>query len=230
MKFIPGPLGTNLSGKMGATVASHNRGGAYFRRRSKPTVSSSVYAEAAKAQFAQISAAWSDLGDSARAAWTLWAANNPVTDRIGQKVTLDGHSAYVKCNGNQEWAGGAEIGLPPVNPVPVALDSVSLDGAVVSGALNVTYAWTPSAVSQILMIRGCIMGSPGRSYTKGRMKLMAAGPVASGSVIDIMSRAQARLGTLQNGNRLALAVGIYDPVTGLQSMSSETSDTISGIA
>ena len=229
MKFIPGGLGTNLSGAMGATVASHNRGGSYFRRRSKPTISTTSFAEEAKERFSEVSAGWSLLSAASREAWTLWAANNPITDRIGQKITLDGHSAFTKCNVMQTWAGGDAINLPPVDPPPVPLQTMSINGAVVSSALNVYWNWQPSQVSQVLMIKAAVMASSARNFVKGKLKLLAVGDGAGGSQMNILTAIQDRIGTIQNGERLHVAVSVYDPVSGLQSMPVTDADEISGI-
>lgn len=228
MKFIPGPIGTNLSGKLGATVASHNRGGPYFRRRSKPVIVSSNYAEDAKSAFSAVSAAWGSLEEEARKAWTTYASNNPIVDRIGQKVTLDGHAMYVKCNANQGWAGGALLDLPPLREAPAALGAVSVAGTVVSGALNILLSGGVSVQSQILMVRAGVTNSPGREYVKGRLRLLAAMGSATETEVDILEATEARIGSLVNGNQLHVAVSVYDPITGLQSAAVSGSGTIAG--
>lgn len=230
MKFIPGPLAAELSGKLGGTVASHNRGGAYFRRRSKPVIVTSEAAEKQKGAFATVSAAWKELGDAAREAWKIWAANNPVVDRVGQKVTLDGHAAYLQCNCNQIAAGYPTNDLPPVVGPPDGLATVDVDGAIVSGHLWLNFTPSQATTSQILMMRAAVVESAARNYVKGKLRVIGYSDEAMISQIDILGLTEARLGTIQNGEYLHVTACTYDPATGLTSLPLSAKAEISGHA
>jgi hypothetical protein len=211
-------------------VASHNRGGTYLRRRAKPVIVTSTAAEAVKGAFATVSAAWKGLGDAAREAWTLWASNNPVTDRLGNKITLDGHAAFLKCNANQEAAGASLLDLPPVNGAPDGLSTLTVDGAIVSSALNIRFTPSQAATSQILMVRATVATSEARNYLEGKYKLAGFSGAAQVSQFNVLSLIESRLGTLQNGDFLHVRVATYDPATGLQSTPLTAKDVVSGHA
>lgn len=230
MKFIPGALGTNLSGKLGAAVASHNRGGSYFRRRSKPVVVTTSYAEDVKSTFAEVSGAWKSLSDAQREAWTLWAANNPITDRIGQKITLDGHAAFVECNALQTAAGAALLDLPPATGSPSGLESLDVDGAIVSSRLNIEFTPSQATMSTLLMIRAAVTTSAARNYVEGKLKLCGFSGAGQVSQFDVLSLIESRIGTLQDGEYLTVRVGTYDPATGLKSMPLTAKAVVSGHA
>jgi len=229
MKFIPGPLAAQLSGKLGGAVASHNRGGPYFRRRAKPVISTTQFSEDIKSTFATVSSAWSDLSAASRQAYTLWAANNPITDRIGQKITLDGHAAYLKVNALQVAAGADHLPLPPTVGPPDGLSTVSVDGSVTSQILNVSFAPSQASTSAILMLRAAVMTSAARNYTKGKMKLCGFSAPAVVSVINVMTLVQDRIGTIQNGQYLHVELSTYDTATGLHSLPLTAVAQLSGI-
>lgn len=218
MKFIPGPLASAMSGKLGGTVASHNRGGVYFRRRAKPTISTTPAAEAAKGRFAAVSGAWATLDVGAREAWTLWAANNPIVDRLGNKITLDGHAAYVRCNCLCEVAGTAAIDLPPVDPVPDALTTLSLTQTAVTFLIQLV--WTPAPLVEPARIKlsACVTTSPARNYVKGKLKMVMITAAAATSPLEIRSLVEARIGTMEAGDILNVEASVYSATTGLESM------------
>ena len=229
MKFIPGPLAAQLSGKAGGVVASHNRGGPYFRRRAKPVIVTGGHVDDVKSTFAQVSAAWADLGDAAREAWTLYSANNPVVDRLGQKITLDGHAQFVRINALQAAAGAAVLGLPPVTGPPTGFTHISLDGVVVSSIMDLHLTGAAVGSQSLLLLHAGIATSAARNYMTGRLKMCVLSAHANVSQINVIGMVQARLGTLQNGDFLHVQAGVYDPTTGLRSMPLSSSAQISGM-
>lgn len=229
MKFIPGPLAAQLSGKLGGTVASHNRGGPYFRRRAKPVISTTQFSEDVKSNFATVSGAWADLSDAARQAYTLYGANNPITDRVGQKITLDGHATHLRINALQEAAGAALLPLPPTVGPPDGLMNLDCTGVVSSSILNVTFTPSQATTSSILMVRAAVMTSAARNFVKGKLKLTGFSPVAQVSQFNVLTLVQDRIGTIQNGQYLHLEVATYCPQTGLSSLPLSCSAELSGL-
>ena len=98
MKFTPGIAVSQLSGSVGGTTASRNKGGQYFRNRAIPVTVTSPEAQNAKAILSNRSQAWQALTPAQRAQWEEWARQNEVIDALGQSVTLSGHQAYVQIN------------------------------------------------------------------------------------------------------------------------------------
>lgn len=110
--IIPGVAISQASGRVGGTIFSRNRGGAYIRNGSKPSVVTTPYAQTIKAILANFSAQWQDLTAEQREAWTEWATQNPITNRLGQQRTLSGHGAFVQINARLAAAGGASLTDP----------------------------------------------------------------------------------------------------------------------
>ena len=217
MKVILGPIIGQASGKLGGLVMSHNRGGTYARRRAHPTIVTSDPALDAKARFSTASAYWGGLTEQVREAWSLWAANNPIVDRVGNKITLDGHAAYVRCNSMRGYLfGGVLMTGPPVDPAPVPLTSLSLAVTAVTYAIQIVYTPTPCVEPHRLMIWGGVTTSPARKYMKGSYKLCGLTDAAEVSPLQIKSMLQNRLGTIQVGDYVHVQVATYDFLSGLK--------------
>ncbi len=108
--FIPGgPAGGAPSGALGATVFSHGRFGAYMRARVIPTNPGSAGQVLARNRMSMLSNSWYNVLSAAqRAAWDTYAANVPVTNRIGQQIFLTGLNWYVGNNALRDNAAGLD--------------------------------------------------------------------------------------------------------------------------
>lgn len=94
-----GLLATDLSGSMDGIVASHNRGGTYFRARAIPVNPNTIFQMAVRAFMSQLTSLWGDtLTDLQRAAWDLYALNVPLPNPIGQPRNVGGLGMYVRTN------------------------------------------------------------------------------------------------------------------------------------
>lgn len=228
-KVILGPMVGQASGKVGGMVFSRNRGGTYVRRRAHPTTNTSQWANAAKETFGEVSGAWAGLAQAAREAWHTWSTNNPVVDRVGNKITLDGHAAYLRVNCFRNAVTGSSLALPPVIGPPLGLATLTLSGAVVSSALNASFTPSQATTSMLLTVMGCVKESAAREYVRGSLRYLGVTAVAQTSTINVLSMVQTRFGTLQNGDVVHVQVGTYDPVSGLRSLPLSASAEISGI-
>ncbi len=113
MLFKP-TIGTDLSGKLGGIVASHNAGGAYFRVATIPTNPNSPQQAVVRAAVTQLSNMWvSSLTPAQRAAWNVYASNVKVTNRIGEQVNISGLAMFVRCNVVRVQAGAAPVSEGP---------------------------------------------------------------------------------------------------------------------
>lgn len=98
MKMTP-TLGGAYSGSFGGLTASHNKGGAYFRRRSVPTDPSSAFQAVIRDAFATLSQQWTNsLTPAQRTAWDDYAQQVAWTDTLGQTIQLSGQNHFIRAN------------------------------------------------------------------------------------------------------------------------------------
>lgn len=223
--FKPGPVIGQISGRIGGTVFSHNRGGAYIRNGAIPTRSTSIYAEAAKNRLAVHSAAWASLSDPDQMAWKLWATQNPVTNRLGDQITLSGHGAYVQLNITIALAGGTPIDIPPVVAPPTALLTLATVVDISTG-LDISYTATPLAATEVLFVEAAISDNPGVSYVDNLFKLIGVSPAAQASPILTETMLELRFGTVQPGQRVFYRCSVVSDATGLRSQPLSVSGTL----
>ncbi len=191
MKFRP-LLGTDLSGSVGGIVASHNRGGAYFRNRSIPVNPSTVFQTAVRNAVSQLSTAWGeDLTQVQRDQWDAYAAAVSVIDAIGQSIFLTGQQMYIRSN-----VPALQTGIPRQDDGPTILDlgtftapsivSITAATSVLSLAFTNTDAWAGEDDSAML-----VYVSRGHSATRRfpKVSMRFAGRIDGDGIVAPLSPA-----------------------------------------
>lgn len=112
----------DASGSLGGLVASHNRGGQYLRIRVVPTNPSTGPQVEMRTIFGNLATAWQTITQAQRDAWTTYAINVPITDSMGDPLTLTGQQMYVRNNSARIQAGLTRI---DDGPTVFSLDSLS---------------------------------------------------------------------------------------------------------
>ena len=139
MKGVPLVTGM-LSGKLGGLVASHNRGGQYFRQRIIPTNPNTMRQNTARTYCASAVSAWTnELASLDRTLWNEWASQVPQTDVLGQTLFLSGQQAFIKSYTSMAYAGLTPVTVPPLvmdnGPPPVTIsDGTTSPSLAFSGA------------------------------------------------------------------------------------------------
>jgi hypothetical protein len=113
MKYTPGLLVGQLSGKAGSTVAARNRNGSYIRTRVIPMLVQNAATEAVRASFTQNSQQWRQLTDTQRQGWAALGAGITRNNSLGTSYNLTGIQAYQSVNRNL-----ATIAQDPVSDAP----------------------------------------------------------------------------------------------------------------
>jgi len=109
MKF----LGPPSSGSIAGTTSSHNRAGQYTRNRRTPVNNPTARRTAVRSAFGGASSAWSALTPTLQASWVAAADSHPITDALGQSITLTGHQLFISCTTASVNAGGPVLSTPP---------------------------------------------------------------------------------------------------------------------
>lgn len=200
MKF----LGVPSSGSIAGTTSSHNRAGQYTRNRRAPVQPVGTGRRAFIRQaFGAASSAWAALTVTQQAAFTSYAAAHPITDALGQSITLTGQQMFVAIATQLLNCGQA---LPTTAPATAAVFNAGLPTftAVHSGAITLTPTGLGGATDFLLYAFASPV-SGGVSFVK---TFWQAGHVAGNSVTPIVATTvyTTQFGAIQAGQRIFVKV------------------------
>jgi len=126
-----------ISGSVGGTVFSRNKGGAYIRNRTIPINPNSPAQVVVKAAMAFLTSYWAQtLSAAERIAWNLYASNVSMVNRIGEAVFHSGFNHFVRSNMIRK-----QLGFPIISPGPVVFELPAQDP---------TFAITASEATQVI--------------------------------------------------------------------------------
>lgn len=217
MLILPGPLVGQASGRLGGLVASHNRSGMYLRNGTIPVNPNTSFQQAQRAHLAAASTAWQGLTDAQRRAWEEWARTNPVVNRLGQPIDLQGNAAYVQIGSQLLRSGNSLPTVPPVQAQPDALLTFTATFDIGSGTTEVAFTPTPLGADDSLWLQAAVVDSQGINYVRNRLKNVTISSAAQATGYDWQSDVEARFGTLSVGQKVVLLGSVFDNVTGLRS-------------
>lgn len=216
MKFTPGIGVGALSGSLGGTTASHNKGGAYFRVRAIPTNPDTDAQLAQRARMATTSQQWAALTMAQRQSWESWAQQNPRIDALGSSFQLSGAQAYNALNTRILLDAGTVIDVPPIVSAPPAFLTFVQTGDIGAGAF--TAAFTAALVSgNKVELTAALVNSAGIKNVNNKYRHIGFSGVDEASPWDNEADIAAVLGTLTVGQTLHAKIAQYDPATGLRS-------------
>jgi hypothetical protein len=141
MKMTP-TMGGAYSGSFGGLTFSHNKGGAYCRRRTVPTDPASTYQTTVRAAMSALAQRWvNTLTPAQRAAWDLYAQNVSWIDTLGQTIQLSGINHYIRANSPRVIADSYDaaydnFGALAVIDIAPSVYDLGLAPSVVSEVVN----------------------------------------------------------------------------------------------
>ncbi len=154
MKF-KSALITTGSGKLGGIVASHNRGGQYLRGLTIPTNPNTAQQQAVRNALSSLQALFATLTTAQRTGWQTYAINTPVTNALGDSITLTAQQMFVKCNTLRLQAGVATISAPPgvsgLIPLTLPVATIVAAGSTASVAFTNSDSWAIAAGGYLLV-------------------------------------------------------------------------------
>ncbi len=224
--FTSGPAIGAISGSVGGSVFSHNKGGPYIRGRTIPTKAVSEYAATVKAKMTLYSQAWQGLNAATQAAWREWAKTNPISNALGQSRIVAGHVAYIRINMTLDLCEFSATILPPVTPPAAALSELSVTADLLDAEFLVSFAPTPTGAAEKLMIWAALVDSKGINYVENLYKLVVVTSVAQVSSRDILGALTNRFGSPQVDQVLHVRVAVLDEEAGIPSGFRKTSAVV----
>jgi len=144
-------LGNPSSGSQAGTTASHNRAGQYLRSRRAPVQPVGTGRRSfIRSSFAAASSGWAALTSAEQAAFTSYALEYPVTDALGQSITLTGQQMYVSLGVQALNCAQALPTVPPLSNAVPAITPASF--AVVHTTPTVTPTWTAPGTGNFVLV------------------------------------------------------------------------------
>jgi hypothetical protein len=113
MKYTPGLMVGQLSGKAGNTVASRNRSGSYFRTRTIPKLVRNSLTTAVRAAFSNYAQTYRALEEAQRNGWTALGQSIVRRNSLGTSFHLSGLQAFESINRNLDALGQTPVNDPP---------------------------------------------------------------------------------------------------------------------
>lgn len=224
--FTAGPIAATISGSIGGTVFSRNRGGTYMRNRAIPLNPNTSFQINVRSILATQSQAWADQTDAVRAAWENWAVQNPVINALGRSIILSGAQAFIQLRARLALAEEALIVTPPIVNAPDGLLTLTQTGDIGLGAVEAQFTTTPLGGGVSLWMTAALVNSSGITYVRNLLRFIGRSADAQASPFDNQTLIEARFGALIVGQTLHVRIGTFDTLTGLLSVALEDSVVI----
>jgi hypothetical protein len=184
-----------IRGKIGGTVFSRNRAGAYIREKVTPINPQSSSQTEVRGFFAQVAQAWRGLTDAQRLQWKTAVSNFKGTNIFGDVKTLTGSQLHQKLNLNILNIGGSEITTPPLPSSVPAMESMSAVADNSDNTLVITYS--PAIDAGVTMeIFATAPVSAGKSFVKSEFKKLGNFLAADVSPLDVSTEYIAKFGAI----------------------------------
>lgn len=220
MKYI-GLLSSAASGKLGGVVASHNRGGTYFRHHSIPVQPRTPAQRAVRNQLAAFSSAFKALTAAQISGWNALGNTVTLKSKLGTTYNPTGQQLFVSCNKHL-----AELGItttlttaPTIPSIPgITIFTIAPGGTSGSPATvsAITPTISPSLPSNFgAVLRATSVQSPGRTFVgKSLFRTLAGYNPATDLPGNFYSTYIAKFGPLPQAGIIQFALKLVDPVSG----------------
>lgn len=220
--LTPGPLTSEVSGRIGGTIFAHNRGGMYVRNGTKPITVTTETASEFKAILGVASQMWTNLTPAQIAAWSTYAANNPVKNRLGRQISLTGQNYFIKLNTRLLYANANTIALPPTAPPPSVAAVTAMSVSSSGGTVSITFDDSGMTADTVLWIKVASSFSATKNNVNNLFCSLPVTALQPSSPLDIGSDVVAKIGTIQKDQFVYLQIRTLDTKTGLVSTAQYT--------
>lgn len=139
VKFGGGVVG--MSGSIGGTTFARNRSGSYARSRTKPVNPNTAAQQHVRSIVSTIRDAWSNtLTTAQRLAWTTYANNVSMLNRLGESINLTGWNMFMRTSMNRLYNGESIVAAGPTTFTLAEQDeSVVVTSSETANAISVAY-------------------------------------------------------------------------------------------
>jgi hypothetical protein len=219
MKYI-GLLSSAASGKLAGVVASHNRGGTYFRHHSIPTQPRTASQRLQRAQLAGFSAAFKSLTATQIAGWNALGSTVSLKSKLGTTYHPTGQQLFVSCNRHLAQIGvSTQLSTAPTIPSIPAISAFNMTQPTPGATVNtLPYTISPALPSNYgLVIKATSVMSTGRTFAgKSLYRTLAGYSAANAAPSNLLSIYLAKFGPLPQSGIISFELRMVDPVSGFQ--------------
>ncbi len=217
MKYI-GLLSSAASGKLGGVVASHNRGGQYFRQHKAPTQPRTAAQKLVRNQLQAFSAAFKSLTASQVAGWNALGLQVTLKSKLGTTYHPTGQQLFVSCNKHLANIGvTTQLSNPPSIPSIPGFTTFTATPTYAAGVVTAFgLAFTPTPSSAFgLQVRATSTMSAGRSFI-GKSQYRNVYSTNPAAYVDaaMFTAYVARFGPLPGQGSIGFAARYVDPASG----------------
>ena len=217
MKYI-GLLSSAASGKLGGIVASHNRGGSYFRHHTVPTQPRTAAQRAVRNQLASLSSAFRNIGATNISGWNALGATVTLKSKLGTTYHPTGQQLFVSCNKHLLEAGiNTELDIAPTIPTIPGIGTFAITQPTPGTAVT-TIPWTVAGgldASMAVIVRATSVQSAGRTFAgKSLYRTLGYANPASGLTADFFTLYTGKFGPLPQAGIASFSLKYVDPASG----------------
>ena len=217
MKYI-GLLSSAASGKLGGIVASHNRGGTYFRHHSIPVQPRTPAQTAVRNQLQGFSSAFKSLTQAQIAGWNALAGTVTLKSKLGTTYNPTGQQLFVSCNKHLASININTIltNAPTIPSLPGFTSFTVANSSTYGYVTGITATYTPAPSASFgIQLRASSVLSNGRTFVgKSQFRTLAGYNPASSLPTDLLTSYVARFGALPSAGSIAYEVRYVDPASG----------------
>ena len=217
MKYI-GLLSSAASGKLGGIVASHNRGGTYFRHHAIPTQPRTPAQRLVRNQLAAFSSAYRALTAAQISGWNALGSTVALKSKLGTTYHPTGQQLFVSCNKHLAGIGISStlVTAPTVPSIP-AITAFSITPPTPGTTVTAfTASVTPALPASFgVELRATSVQSNGRTFAgKSLYRTLQGYNPASGAPSSYFTVYVARFGPLPQTGIISFQLRLVDPASG----------------
>lgn len=165
---------TQASGSVGGVTYSRNSAGMYRRARAIPTNPNSAAQQTVRNTFTSLAQAWNNvLTEAQRDSWRNYAANSPITGRLGDPLALSGQQMYIRCNAVRIRGDDTRVDDGPILSGLIDLSPPLVDVDSGAGTISITFNPFDNWVNEDgggLASQSSRFVSPGINFLRGPLR------------------------------------------------------------
>ena len=212
-----GAFVTEVSGKIGGTIFSKNKGGAYAKNRVVPSNPQTTFQANVRAFFAQIAKKWKTLTQAQRDSWSAAALTVTKINRLGDTIKLSGSQLYQERSLNLYNARLPFIDSPVVGVINLN-NFLSIFSQSVA-ELSVNTALQPVGVTMVWYATSSV--SPGIKNIGNLYRRIGKTTSLDPSPVDLTTLYNAKFGPAVVGQRVGIRCVVIENASGLSSLKNE---------